>query len=235
MREIVFFIASLAGAAILTALAVLLQPDSPIWKWVLWAGIAIFAACAFVLLIDLVRPGGRVLFLAGMGAGVALFIGCAIAIVFEEPTQGEQNVVALSLAQQVADAITGGKSFCYFKVMPSLVKNLDEPFQWWIQATGNVYEVNYWVSPASAKRDSNDPAYYSLDVRKPLHQIIYKGVRAWDRAYGANEFFIDFDAKNGHWLELLKISIVDGKLAQHITVFNDKGQVIYASDSGDPP
>jgi hypothetical protein len=84
MREILFFVASLAGAMILTALAVLLQQESPIWRWTLWIGIAVFTACACVLLIDYLRPGGKAIFLFGIGAGIALLIISAIAFVFNQ-------------------------------------------------------------------------------------------------------------------------------------------------------
>jgi len=79
MREIVFFIASLAGAAILTALAVLIRPESPLWKFLLWGGISIFIACACIVLIDYYRPNGPKIFLCGIGIGVALLVGCSIA------------------------------------------------------------------------------------------------------------------------------------------------------------
>ena len=55
MREIVSFVASLAGAAILTALAVLNPEASLFWKNVLRGGIAILAICALVLFIDIIR------------------------------------------------------------------------------------------------------------------------------------------------------------------------------------
>ena len=55
MREIVFFVASLAGAAILTALAVLNPEASLLWKNVLRGGIAVLAICALVLFIDIIR------------------------------------------------------------------------------------------------------------------------------------------------------------------------------------
>lgn len=93
MREIVLAIASFAGAAILTALAVFLQPDSPFWKWVLWGGIGILTACAVILLIDYFRPGTNIPMLIGMGIGLALFIGCAIPIFFESPIVQEKSTI----------------------------------------------------------------------------------------------------------------------------------------------
>lgn len=87
MREIVFFVASLAGAVILTALAVVIQPNSPIWRWMLCGGIAVFAACAIVLLVDMARPGGRVILLLGLGTGIATALCFGIAIFFQPTPQ----------------------------------------------------------------------------------------------------------------------------------------------------
>src|ERR1700730_4832636 len=81
MREVIFFIASLAGAAILTALAIIVHPGL-FWRWVLWSGIAIFTACALVLVIDYFRPGSPKILLAGIGVGFALVIACAIGFIF---------------------------------------------------------------------------------------------------------------------------------------------------------
>jgi len=44
MRELAYFIGSLAGAAIMTALAILVRPEPPLWKAVLWGGIGTFGS-----------------------------------------------------------------------------------------------------------------------------------------------------------------------------------------------
>src|SRR6516162_6041349 len=54
-RDVLFFIASLACAAILAALGVLIPPNSLFWKWVLWGGVVIFILCAIALLLDIRR------------------------------------------------------------------------------------------------------------------------------------------------------------------------------------
>jgi hypothetical protein len=46
----------MAGAAILTALAVLLRPEAPIWKGLLWGGVGVFTACACVVALAFLRP-----------------------------------------------------------------------------------------------------------------------------------------------------------------------------------
>jgi hypothetical protein len=85
MRDILLFIGSLAGAAILTAIAVIVSPSSPIWKWILWGGIGVFTACAIVLLIDYLRPGGSVFSLSGIGIGIALAITFTISFAAGSP------------------------------------------------------------------------------------------------------------------------------------------------------
>ncbi|MGQ0444243.1 MAG: hypothetical protein ACT4O2_03715 [Beijerinckiaceae bacterium] len=105
MRDFLLFIASLAGAAILTALAIMIRPESPFWKFVLWGGIGIFVACACVLLIDYTRPNEPKALLGGIGVGIALVIGCAIAVVFRNPPpDGEypapSSVPSLPVTQQ---------------------------------------------------------------------------------------------------------------------------------------
>ena len=76
MRELAFFVGSLAGAIIMSALAVLIRPELPFWKVVLWGGIGVFTACTCVLVIDYIRPHGNSYLLAGMAVGIALIAGC---------------------------------------------------------------------------------------------------------------------------------------------------------------
>jgi hypothetical protein len=57
MREFLYFVASLAGAAMLTALGILYGPQSGIWGYVLYVSAAILAVCALILLADLIRRG----------------------------------------------------------------------------------------------------------------------------------------------------------------------------------
>jgi hypothetical protein len=53
MREWLFFIASLAAAFMLAAIAVLFPPSSPLWKYMLWGGTAVFCITSLTLLFDL--------------------------------------------------------------------------------------------------------------------------------------------------------------------------------------
>jgi hypothetical protein len=79
MREFMYFMGSLAGAAIMAALAVLIKPESPVWKVILWGGIGVFVSCAVVVIIDYYRPNGSAFLLAGMALGIALIVGCGVA------------------------------------------------------------------------------------------------------------------------------------------------------------
>ena len=56
MRDLFYFIGSLAGAAVLTALAIVVPPESLIWRVVLYVGIAVFVTAAIGILIDMFAP-----------------------------------------------------------------------------------------------------------------------------------------------------------------------------------
>jgi hypothetical protein len=114
--------------------------------------------------------------------------------------------------QEIGALISGG-SFCFFRIDPLRAKGLVGPFQLMMEAVGGpVFDVNYWICPASAKRDGKDPAYFSLDFRKPLRHIIHHGARTWDRELPLGEYFIEFDARNGYWKQNLKILVENGAL-----------------------
>jgi hypothetical protein len=53
--QMISFIASLAGAAIFTALAVLIPANSPFWKWILWSAVVVSTMCAIAPLTRTVR------------------------------------------------------------------------------------------------------------------------------------------------------------------------------------
>jgi hypothetical protein len=67
-----------------------------------------------------------------------------------------------------------------------------------------------------------------LDVRKPLQTIIHEGGHAWDKLLGEGDYLIEFDAKNGHYNERLKIFVdATGKLKQTIKVVGFDGTTLY--------
>jgi len=120
--------------------------------------------------------------------------------------------------------IMGGEHYSYFKILPADAKDLTGRFQLWMIAVGGpVFDLNYWISSLPSK-GASDPTYGSLDVRKPVIQIVHEGGHAWDRALPVGEYLIEFDAKNGHWNEILKIFVEDGQLKQSIKVVGFNGK-----------
>lgn len=80
MREVLWFVASLAGAAILTALAILVSPKSPIWRTILWGAAYILLVCAVLIFLDMRRPlrdRNRMLPLIGLVIFGIAFLGCS--------------------------------------------------------------------------------------------------------------------------------------------------------------
>ena len=81
MREILWFFASLAGAAILTALAVIVSPQSLFWRAVLFGGIYLLLICAVLISLDMRKPlkeRSKMVPLIGMVVFGLGFIGCTI-------------------------------------------------------------------------------------------------------------------------------------------------------------
>lgn len=99
MRDIVLLLASLAGAAVLTALAILYQPES-FWRFVFWAGIAVFLACTVVLIGDYLRPDGKRFYLLGIGAGIALLTFFCIAFNFDSSKTSDLDAGLINLSNE---------------------------------------------------------------------------------------------------------------------------------------
>jgi hypothetical protein len=79
MRETLWFVASLAGAAILTALAVIVSPQSPLWRDVLIGGAYILLVCAVLIFFDMRQPlkeRPKMMPLIGMVICGVGFLGC---------------------------------------------------------------------------------------------------------------------------------------------------------------
>jgi hypothetical protein len=81
MRETLWFFASLAGAAVLTALAVILSPQSPVWRDLLFGGGYLLLACAVLIFLDMQQPlreRPKMIPLIGMVVFGLGFLGCAV-------------------------------------------------------------------------------------------------------------------------------------------------------------
>lgn len=167
-------------------------------------------------------------------AAGAILGGLVFGIIWHNiPIQTKPPQVVPS-AEEIAQELRGGKSFCYFSLysINNKPQIIDGKFQLAMTGVGVVEKVNYWISPAGVEPTGkpNDP-YYSIDSRKTLLEIVHDGGRAWDRALPLGEYRIDFAAKNGNWYERLKIYMSNGEVKQSVTVTNAKGDVIYDSES----
>jgi hypothetical protein len=104
MRDVLLFFGSLAGAAVLTALAVLVRPENPAWKIILWGGIGVFVACACVLAFDYSRPGQSPGLLLGAGIGIAVFVGFGIALIAAPLSNPDTDIREISRDELIARA-----------------------------------------------------------------------------------------------------------------------------------
>lgn len=225
----------------------------PIEFWVTGTALYLFVSFVFVVAVALIgiktMISGR-LFTLLIGAAVVLAFFAWRTAAIQERDASEQkkrndelaqgiaeiatslkvtlnaNQLATQPVEKVVAAITGGDNFSFFRVMPDDLKG-NGPFQLWLDATGTVYDVNYWISPASANRSAADPAYGSVDVRKPLLQIVYQGPHAWPRQLPLGDYYIEFDARNGFWIERLTLTMVDGQVREHVVVTDNAGNSKY--------
>jgi hypothetical protein len=120
--------------------------------------------------------------------------------------------------KRARELAVGGDNYCFFRVpLPDLKKSAFE-YRLCLDATGTVYDVNYWISPASADLDDAAPGYMSVDVRTPLLPVVYQGPHLWDRSLPLGDYFVQFDGRNGHWIQRLRLEIAHGIVRQHIEI-----------------
>ncbi len=122
-------------------------------------------------------------------------------------------------------------NYAYFKLEDNAQVN-SGLVKLWLDSSGPVFTVNYWISNASAKHNANDPAYWSVDHRKPLIPIINPNTKEIERSLPVGDYIIEFDGLNGHWDESLSIYMENGKPKQKIRVTNSKGELLYDSETG---
>jgi len=121
--------------------------------------------------------------------------------------------------------LTGGADYAYFRADPSDLSNGKGPYQLWLVGIGNVYAVNYWISPESAHMNGNDPAYGSLDAIKPRIDIVNSGPHASTRTLPLGDYIIQFAAKNGEWHQKLRFFIADGHVQQTVSLWDQAGKL----------
>jgi hypothetical protein len=194
-----------------------------------FSGSALFQAIAFefMAILGIIALGETGTFIFGV-----CWVGAATLGFFawregaKQAQEGER--LRKSLADAVAggyviDAITGGRSFCFFRMNLEDGILRKQPLQLWMDCRGVVYDMNFWLSPAHAERNHESEAYWLMDTRKAVSTIVYNGCHAYPKVLEAEgEYFIEFDARNGHWIEHLTVTRVDGKWGQKIRVFDPK-------------
>jgi hypothetical protein len=139
-------------------------------------------------------------------------------------------------AEQIAQELKGGNSFCYFSVYTSNLKNLKGPFELSLTATGNLHGMWYWPYLASTKptNDRSDP-YWSLKAYQQPPVDVPEGTVLSGMALPLGEYKFDFVAANGKWFEELKFYILNGEMKQNIKVTDAKGRVIFELKDTDTP
>ncbi len=132
-------------------------------------------------------------------------------------------------------AITGGDNFAYVRAHFKAVQGLDGPVPLVLSnhGLGPVYDVRFWISPASADTDSNNAAYWSIDrVRQSAEPTVTPG--AWldiGLSVPPGHYFIEIDARNGHLLESLKVVEYKGQLIEIIDIIDPAtNEIIYKSE-----
>jgi hypothetical protein len=156
----------------------------------------------------------------------------ALGVTSKTEATGSQLAEAIkSLAVSVAsleEEKTGKQAYCYFRLAirprPGIVPA--GYYQLALDATDSVFSINYWISLASANRDPQNEGYWAVDVRKPLIPVAYKGPHAWERVLPPGDYYIEFDAVNGHWVEHLTLYLENAEIRQRIDVTRD-GQTIF--------
>lgn len=79
----------------------------------------------------------------------------------------------------------------------------------WINATGPLYDVVWWVSPAAAQRDSASEEYWSMRDKRGGATIVRPGGYATALTLPMGVYNIEFSTRSGSWVEHLMLG-VDG-------------------------
>ena len=155
---------------------------------------------------------------ADVAKGIWLVIFVLLGIAAFISIRQEQRIAARS-HRRLLQQITGGDSFCYLTVDPA-ISNSVGGCALIMTATAPLREVNYWISPAEANRDSNNPLYSSVDRRKAFPFPVHEGTRRWDGMLKPGEYIVEYDATNGlkHWLQYLTISTTDAGTIQEVRI-----------------
>jgi hypothetical protein len=126
MRDVILFFASLAGAAILTALAVIVSPQSPLWQAILYGGAYVLLVCAILLFLDWLHPlrdRARVISLIGMVIFGLGFVGCGALYFWPSPAVAiKKDDIAPTVTQSPDDSHRPKLLWeCEFMAMPNTI------------------------------------------------------------------------------------------------------------------
>ncbi len=91
---------------------------------------------------------------------------------------------------------------------------------------GGAPAASMWISPAAAKRDAKNPAYFSMFGIYP--RFVTPTGADLGITVKPGEYIVEVDTQYGHIDELLRVVPVDGKLMEIIDI-KKNGQLVYSS------
>lgn len=133
---------------------------------------------------------------------------------------------ARSRDERLEAMLIGGDNYAYLWAEVGAAQNVTDKVPLWIKATGLLFNVNYWIAPASVT-DPNDDRYWSIGggfIRETRG-----GIRV-GRLLGAGKYRVEFSARNGSWIQILEIKPVGDNLVQSIEVFRHGEGKIYSEN-----
>jgi len=151
-----------------------------------------------------------------------IIIGMALSGIFAASAMAQETQTCAALNE----AITGGSNFGFFSALAHGSK--PKGLQLQINGTGAVPQVSYFITPASARQNPNDPAYWSLDKAKPPITIM-NGSFWTAKTLKPGKYIIQFSTPYRSWVEELEIAKKDGRYQQSITVTGDD-KLLYSTN-----
>lgn len=130
--------------------------------------------------------------------------------------------------ERLVNYITGGEGYCFLKAEITDPKNFLARFPLIIVNEGQypLFGVRMWISPASAKGNPNDKAYWSMGGVYP--EIVYPGTVWAGPRIGLGEYRIEISSRNRQYVQILKVIDNKGEIVQTIDVTDTKnGHLIY--------
>ncbi|MBL6935049.1 MAG: hypothetical protein ISR48_06505 [Alphaproteobacteria bacterium] len=157
----------------------------------------------------------------GMRAWIAVFTIVGIASVVGAVQDTKYRDLRLR------EMLTGGDNYGYIWAEVSAVELWSDPIPLWFKASGLLFGVEYWISPASVS-DPNDKRYWSIgggDIGET------RGGMRIGKTLQLGKYRIEFSARNGSFVQILEIKLDGNKLIQNIEVFRHGEGLIYAEGS----